>query len=631
MADVPLTLAGRYRLDQIIGRGGMAEVWQGRDLLLDRDVAIKRLRADLATDPTFQARFQREAHSAAGLNHPNIVSVYDTGSQVDAPSGVAVPYIVMELVHGRTLRDLLASGTPIPPADALRYTEGVLDALAYSHRRGIVHRDIKPANVMLTTAGTIKVMDFGIARAVADTSATMTQTAAVIGTAQYLSPEQARGETVDARSDVYSTGCLLYELLTRRPPFIGDSPVSVAYQHVREMPVPPSQLNPSIPPPVDAIVMQSLAKNPSDRYQGAQDMRDDIMRALSGHAVQAGLPVVVPLGAPAEATKVLTPAVAATPPARAEITHETGPLPLAAADDDEDTRRRMSPALIVLIVIAVIAVGVIGFFLWKITHSTPPAPETVAVPQVVGLGYDANAASQAIGKVQLTPVAQNVKVGVDAACTLDLVGQVVEQDPKADTQVALSYTVTFKVCQGPDSVVIPPNLKGLTVDEAKKQLTDLRWVGQVKQQPALPADEPIDLSPGQVVDTIPAAGQTVGANDPITIIVATGKSLIPDVAGKSLTQATTDLANKGFINLESTTKHEWSSTVPKGWVIDTAPGAGTAYLRTGTVTLIMSDGPEPVTPTSTSQSATPSHTPPTESSTETPPPPTPQVGTPAHS
>ena len=243
------TVGGRYELGDLLGRGGMAEVRRAVDRRLGRPVAVKQLRADLATDPTFQARFRREAQSAAGLNHPTIVAVYDTGEETDPLTGVSIPYIVMELVEGPTLRDVLRDGRKILPERALELTQGVLDALSYSHKAGIIHRDIKPANVMLTqTGGVVKVMDFGIARAVADTSATMTQTAAVIGTAQYLSPEQARGETVDARSDIYSAGCLLYELLVGRPPFIGESPVSVAYQHVREAPVPPSQLDPVITP-----------------------------------------------------------------------------------------------------------------------------------------------------------------------------------------------------------------------------------------------------------------------------------------------------------------------------------------------------------------------------------------------
>ena len=248
----PRRLGDRYELGEVLGYGGMAEVHRGRDIRLGRDVAVKTLRVDLAREQSFQARFRREAQSAASLNHPAIVAVYDTGeSMLD---GVPVPYIVMEYVDGRTLRDLLKTERFLMPTRALEIEAEILKALDYSHRNGIIHRDIKPANVMLTRSGDVKVMDFGIARSVAQASAAVTQTAAVIGTAQYLSPEQARGEQVDARSDVYSAGCLLYELLTGTPPFTGDSAVAVAYQHVREDPIPPSRLNPDISLAVDAIV-----------------------------------------------------------------------------------------------------------------------------------------------------------------------------------------------------------------------------------------------------------------------------------------------------------------------------------------------------------------------------------------
>ena len=257
----PRLLGGRYELDGIVGRGGMAEVYRARDIRLDRIVAVKTLREDLARDQTFQARFRREAQSAASLNHPSIVAVYDTGEDMMGPT--PVPYIVMEYVDGRTLRDLLRDDRRLLPERALEITDGVLRALDYSHRNGIVHRDIKPGNVMLTRTGEVKVMDFGIARAVSDAQATMTQTAQVIGTAQYLSPEQARGERVDARSDLYSAGCLLYELLTGRPPFTGDSPVAIAYQHVRENPIPPSRVDPEIPAWADSIVLKAMAKDPA--------------------------------------------------------------------------------------------------------------------------------------------------------------------------------------------------------------------------------------------------------------------------------------------------------------------------------------------------------------------------------
>src|SRR5499433_2991758 len=279
----PRLLGGRYELDGIVGRGGMAEVFRARDIRLDRVVAVKTLREDLARDATFQARFRREAQSAASLNNPSIVAVYDTGEDNEGPSHV--PYIVMEYVDGRTLRDLLRDDRRLLPERALEITDGVLRALEYSHRNGIVHRDIKPGNVMLTRSGQVKVMDFGIARAVSDAQMTMTQTAQVIGTAQYLSPEQAKGEQVDSRSDLYSTGCLLYELLTGRPPFVGDSPVAVAYQHVREPAAPPSDHDTELPPEVDAIVMKALAKRVEDRYQSAGAMRADIERYLAGHPV----------------------------------------------------------------------------------------------------------------------------------------------------------------------------------------------------------------------------------------------------------------------------------------------------------------------------------------------------------
>src|SRR3954451_345352 len=301
--DSPRVLGNRYEVGELLGRGGMAEVHLGRDARLGRTVAIKLLRTDLARDSTFQARFRREAQSAAALNHPAIVAVYDTGEEQIVESGGGVfnlPYIVMEHIEGRTLRDVLSEGHHLDIDSALDIITGVLTALEYSHRIGIVHRDIKPANVMLTPIGDVKVMDFGIARAMSDASSTMTQTQAVIGTAQYLSPEQARGEQVDTRSDLYSAGCLLYELLTGRPPFTGDSPVAVAYQHVREAPVPPSRLDPDVSASVDAIVLKALAKERENRYQSAGEMRRDIAAALAGRPVAAVPPP------PVDSTQVLS-------------------------------------------------------------------------------------------------------------------------------------------------------------------------------------------------------------------------------------------------------------------------------------------------------------------------------------
>ncbi|MGA1592919.1 MAG: Stk1 family PASTA domain-containing Ser/Thr kinase, partial [Candidatus Nanopelagicales bacterium] len=277
-------LANRYELGEPIGRGGMADVFEAFDTRLNRTVAIKILRSDLAHDPAFIARFRKEAQAAAALNHPTIVAVYDTGEDIygEGRSATNVPYIVMEYVDGTTLRDIIKSGRKLPPERGLRIIAGVLDALAYSHRHGIIHRDIKPANIMIARSGEVKVMDFGIARALADASNTMTGGQTVMGTAQYLSPEQAKGEAVDARSDLYSAGVLLYELLTGKPPFSGESPVAIAYQHVSEIPTYPSEIDPVIPKSVDSVVMHALNKSAKDRYQSAEEFQADVERIMAG-------------------------------------------------------------------------------------------------------------------------------------------------------------------------------------------------------------------------------------------------------------------------------------------------------------------------------------------------------------
>ncbi|WP_157073390.1 protein kinase domain-containing protein, partial [Kribbia dieselivorans] len=283
-------LGGRYEVGELIGRGGMAEVHLGYDIRLGRQVAIKILRSDHARDASFLHRFRREAQAVAGLNHPNIVAVYDSGEEVFTESGggdLEIPYIVMEYVDGQTLRQVLNADGPLVSSRALTILEGVLSALEYSHRMGIVHRDIKPGNVMINGAGEVKVMDFGIARAVADTQATMTQTQSVIGTAQYISPEQAEGQTVDHRSDVYSSGCLLFELLTGRTPFVGD-PISLTYQHVRKEPPAPSEFADGISPELDAIVLHALTKDRDARYATAEDFRADCERVRTGLPISAG-------------------------------------------------------------------------------------------------------------------------------------------------------------------------------------------------------------------------------------------------------------------------------------------------------------------------------------------------------
>ena len=376
-------LGGRYEIDGVVGRGGMAEVFRARDIRLNRIVAVKTLRNDLARDQTFQARFQREAQSAASLNHPSIVAVYDTGE--DMIGATQIPYIVMEFVEGRTLRDLLRDGGRPQPERAAEIADGVLTALDYSHRHGIVHRDIKPGNVMLTRSGDVKVMDFGIARAVADAQLPITQTAQVMGTAQYLSPEQARGERVDARSDLYSTGCLLYELLTGRPPFIGDSPVAVAYQHVNEDRAPPSRFGPDVPAWADAIVLKALQKDPAQRYQSTGEMRNDIQRALAG----------APIAAP---------------------------------------KRKVWPWVTLAVVTVALAILGVTF--------VPGSTSDVGVPSVVGMSLTRaeNAISGAglrVGRVSYTPSASVVK------------NDVISTYPSHGTRVSKGSAVSLVVSRGP--------------------------------------------------------------------------------------------------------------------------------------------------------------------------------------
>ncbi len=576
MTEEPRLLGGRYQLGPVIGRGGMAEVRRARDLRLGRDVAIKQLRIDLASDPTFEARFRREAQASAGLNHPNIVAVYDTGEETDPNSGVQVPFIVMELVEGHTLRELLRTGRQIMPAKALEFAQGVLDALGYSHKAGIVHRDIKPANVMLTTTGTVKVMDFGIARAVADTSATMTQTAAVIGTAQYLSPEQARGETVDSRSDIYSAGCLLYELLVGRPPFQGDSPVSVAYQHVREQPVPPSHLDPEITPAMDAITLKALAKDPADRYQTAGAMRADIGRLLAGQEVTARAPARLPVGvggavgsSTSDATTVL------------------------AADEQHTASRAIEPTdppprrwglMAFLVALIVIAAGVGVYYLVNANRV-----ETVSVPWVVDrLKDDAEAA---LIQAKLQPRVVQVTGPDDTS-----VGRVTKQS-LFDTTVQIGTEVVITVNVGPTKGEIPQVL-GADKDEAIKILTDN---GFTNVTPLADENEPVTAKADEVTRVVPAEGASVTLDTPITVYYAKGFGEVPNFRGLTREEAIQTGKNNGF------TKFDFSqaeSTMPVGTVIEQNPGAGSNVKRTTTIKLILAKA----IPTAPPTSATPTPT-----------------------
>jgi eukaryotic-like serine/threonine-protein kinase len=589
MTSSPTTVGGRYELGELLGRGGMAEVRRAVDQRLGRSVAVKQLRADLAIDPTFQARFRREAQSAAGLNHPTIVAVYDTGEEIDPLSGVSIPYIVMELVEGPTLRDVLREGRKILPERALELTQGVLEALSYSHKAGIVHRDIKPANVMLTPNGGVKVMDFGIARAVADTSATMTQTAAVIGTAQYLSPEQARGETVDARSDLYSTGCLLYELLAGRPPFVGDSPVSVAYQHVREAPVPPSQLDPELTPEIDAVVLKALAKDPDDRYQSAGEMKADIARLLSGEQTTAQrTTAVVPMAAGAMAAGAMAANAYDTP------THVAGPptvLPPEEVEEgeyeeeEEPQKSRVGLAILITALI-VLALGLGGWALYRVLNP----PDTVAMVEVPSvLGYNEQQARDQLA-------ANNLQVEVKKESgDEESKGTITAQDPVGGTEVAENSTVTITLNEGPKTGTIPDGLVGQNVDEVEKALDDLKFsnVNTV----AAKSEDP-DTQPGEVISISPKEGSTVPLDSKITVRYATGKSKVPNFEGLTRGAAIREARDAGFGEPQFSEKE---SSKPAGTVIAQSPGAGASVDRDTRIQLTLATAPPPPPPPTTEQ------------------------------
>jgi serine/threonine-protein kinase len=516
--DETIRLGDRYELGGLLGRGGMADVRVGRDLRLGRTVAIKQLRTDLASDDTFQARFRREAQSAAALNHPSVVAVYDTGEATDA-HGNHVLYIVMEYVEGQTLREIMRDDRKILPERALSITADVLSALDYSHRSGIIHRDIKPANVMLTPEGKVKVMDFGIARAIADASSAMTQTAAVIGTAQYLSPEQARGETVDARSDIYSTGCLLYELLTGRPPFVGESPVSVAYQHVREDARPPSQLNPDVSEAVDHIVAKALAKRTDDRYQSADEMRRDIERALAGHQVDAPTMAVAGLGAAAAGATAVAPAAGGT-----------GTMtPVSHRDDDEAPDRKA--LWIGLAVLAVIILGLVGWGIYQ--ASQPDDVAQVKVPDVTG--QDVETATRALENAKFVVGETTEKTSADVDK-----GQVISTDPEAGSDADEGSTVDLVVSSGPEQVTIP-SLDGYSYDRAKKLLESDQFGLKVKKA-TQDSNEPKD----SVLNSDPPAGQAVDKGTTVTLIVSKGQVTVPNVVGTDQAAATKTLEDAGF-------------------------------------------------------------------------------------
>ncbi|MGX1933616.1 Stk1 family PASTA domain-containing Ser/Thr kinase [Microbacterium resistens] len=525
-------IAGRYRVDEVIGQGGMAQVHRGEDLTLGRPVAIKILDRELARDTAFRTRFRMEAQAASRMAHPSIVRVFDAGEDPSAEAGGSpsepVPFIVMELVEGELLKDVLQRG-PVSVADAVRYADGILEALEYSHRAGVVHRDIKPGNVMVTPSGAVKVMDFGIARAVSDSSSTVAQTTQIIGTAAYFSPEQAKGEQVDARTDIYSTGVVLYEMLAGRQPFRGDSPVAVAYQHVSEAPVPPSELHEDAPDEaerhaLDPVVLRALAKDPFQRFPDASAFRDSLRAATTGS---------VPTKK--QARKQM-----------GELTSELyGPSPRQAAETARTLRQLSTdttmartqsgpPVAWIWAGVALLAVLLASVLIWVVAMR--PAGElpssTREVTDLSGMTYErAEDALQDLGL-------KAARINESSAEVAE--GNVIRSDPGMGSRIEVGHTVTLYVSTGAEMVKMPP-ITGLSQAAATDALQKAGLsVGAVRRQ-----NDPQSQG-GTVLDASVAADAEVAPGTVVDLVVASGVVTLNDLTGSTLEYASEQLASLGL-------------------------------------------------------------------------------------
>ena len=588
-SQFPQVLAGRYEIRDLIGRGGMAEVHLGYDTRLSRVVAIKLLRSDIAGDPTFQARFRREAQSAAALNHPAVVAVYDSGEEeLLQPGGASrtVPYIVMEYIEGHTVRELLSEGEAVPIAEAVEIVSGVLDALEYSHRVGIVHRDIKPGNIMLTSTGAVKVMDFGIARAIEDSASTVTQTHTVVGTAQYLSPEQARGESVDARSDLYSTGCLLYELLTGQPPFQGDSAVAIAYQHVREIPKRPSSLAADVPESLDRVILKSLAKSREDRYQDAAHMRADLQAAARGMSVAAPA-----ADSWSPATSVMaSPAAEPVQPTSSFAQVPSGASPMQAAKEAEEPEEKPKShawvwvlMFLLFMTLAVVAgLWAAGGFDNQPTPTPSPTISKVEVPDTSG--QDEESAKKTIEDAGL-------KFAKDEVANEEVsAGLAVSSDPGKGTKVEPGSTVTVHFSTG-SAMVKVPDLSGKTQEDARKALKEAGLEGGNTSQ-----EDSATVAKDRVIYTNPQAGNSVARGTTVDLVLSTGNTSVPDVSGQDEATAKKSIEDAGlqFKRGDDVT----SAEVERGKAVSSNPAAGTSVSAGDTITVSFSSGAATQAPTS---------------------------------
>lgn len=527
-------LAGRYQVGELIGRGGMADVFEGIDLRLGRKIAIKLLKSDLANDETFESRFAQEAQASAKMAHPTIVRIYDAGEESSTDSNGNIrktPFIVMEYVKGKLLRDLMHE-RKLTNSEAIKYAKGVLTALEYSHRAGIIHRDIKASNIMVNDDGQVKVMDFGIARAISDSSATQAHTSGIVGTAQYFSPEQARGEAVDARTDLYSTGVLLYEMLAGRPPFKGDTAVSVAYQHVSEKVTPPSTHNPEITPELDMVVLNALAKDRDERFQTAEEFRNHLVAASQGEAMTK-----------APVTRVMTTVSPVQEALPTEVIGEVQPedffkelgVDFSTGEQSttvkvQSTQRSDRPSNGLLWGIGSgAAVVLIGLLIWLVTLGgslqpfTPPANSGIAVADVSGALYDDGAQvlrDQGLLVLRLTEPSDGVEAGV-----------IIRTDPPAGTAVPERTTVEVFVSSGKLEAFVPL-LIGLSEMEARAALESAGLVLGV----ITPANSP-SVAAGLVIESVPPANSKIAEGSVVNLLVSDGQVQVPNVRNLSISEA----------------------------------------------------------------------------------------------
>lgn len=603
--SMPTALAGgRYQLGQLIGRGGMAEVHVALDTRLGRTVAVKIMRADLANDDIFLARFRREAHAVAQMNNPNIVNIYDSGEElVSSESGDAerLPYIVMEYVKGQTLRDIIKVNGALSQRDCEQVMLGVLNALDYSHRMGIIHRDIKPGNIMISEQGVVKVMDFGIARALDDSAATMTQSQGVVGTAQYLSPEQARGETVDMRSDLYSAGCVLYEMLTGRPPFTGDSAVAIAYQHVSEVATPPSAVVPGLPKMWDSICAKAMAKDRQNRYATASEFKTDILTYMNGGVPVAAafnpltdlsnmkarkeaerdLPTtpVEPQQQPTQAFNPVTGQFEQIPPANGA---NSAALQSRAQQRAAAAKAKKRKKIIIGSVIAVLAVALVGAGVVFAMSGAPnkSAEDKVTIPEVC----NASTSKDNI-KLKLETLGLKMTEKQDTDST-EPEGTCTKMSPDAGSKVAKGSAVKVWFSAGPQSTQVP-DVKERSQEEARSILESAGF----KVNATVRTEDSADIAKDMVTKTDPAAGQSVPKGTTITIYVSSGMTTVPsNLVGQSKDSVLQQYEGRFSFTVEQ----ESSDTVEAGLITRVSPDSGSSIAQGGSITIWVSTGKEKV-------------------------------------